>query len=291
MDNKYGRDALSELIKTLSNPDVKPVIPAPSEYKLGEDKFFEDMREYLVGVGVLSVNKSNPNKFTAEKDASTLSKFLNRLLGLPVYAQNMLFSYFTNIINELIRRAKANGTFDKGIMGMFAFLISLHTILYLDLGSGSDQAQKIENRVFRGFAGNPNFVVEIHKIGAERGINWQNAKSMYDAQSDSSCGFYLSNPVPERKQTIVLVINTGKNSSRNFCFVRPNTGRSPKTMAITEIVEKFKKITLEEAELNWNQQYEGLFLIILDILIRFVSFRKYVFASIRERILQKGRIA
>lgn len=245
------------MIKTLSNPDVKPIIPAPSDYKLGEDKFFDDMREYLVGVGVLSVNKSNLNKFMVEKDASTLSKFLNRLLGMPVYAQNMLFSYFTNIINELIRRAKANGTFDKGIMGKFSFFNLSKT--YSDLGSGSDQAQKIEHRVFRGFAGNPNFVVEIHKIGAERGINWQNAKTMYDAQSDDSCGFYLSNPLPERKQTIVLVINTGKNSSRNFCLVRPNTGRSPKTMTITEIVEKFKKITIEEAEASWNEQYGGCF--------------------------------
>lgn len=117
MDNKYGRDALHELIKTLADTSLQPFIPAPEEYAIGAKNFFDDMREYLVGVGVLGVNKSNPAKYTIEKDGTSLPKFLNRLLGLPVHAQNSLFSYFTNIINELIKRAKANGTFDKGIMG------------------------------------------------------------------------------------------------------------------------------------------------------------------------------
>lgn len=47
----------------------------------------------------------------------SLSKFLNRLLGLPVHAQNALFDYFTAIVNELVAQAKFDGTYDMGIMG------------------------------------------------------------------------------------------------------------------------------------------------------------------------------
>lgn len=51
-----------------------------------------DMCVYLEGVGVLSVpsgvSPSSPNAlFSIERDASTIAKFLNRILGLPVHAQ------------------------------------------------------------------------------------------------------------------------------------------------------------------------------------------------------------
>lgn len=132
--------------------------------------------------------------------------------------------------------------------------------MFSDLGSGTDSAKKLEQRVFRGFPGNPNFVVEIHKIGAERGFKWTNAKSMYDAQTDQSCGFFLARALPDRKQTIVMVINVGRSSARTYCTVRPNTGRSNKLMTYMEINEKFTRITVEDAEKEWKHQYEGLFI-------------------------------
>jgi len=44
------------------------------------------------------------------------------LLGFPVYAQNKLFQYFTDICEELIKQAKVDGTFDMGILGFLIFL-------------------------------------------------------------------------------------------------------------------------------------------------------------------------
>jgi len=242
LDNAYGREALKKLIQALSSTSVKPIIPAPEDYILGPDKFFDDMRQYLVGVGIFSVNKKTPNVYNVEKEATILSKFLNRLLGLPFHAQNALFSYFTSIIDKLIKQAKDNGTFDAGI---------------LDLGGGTDRAKKLEQRVFRGFSGNPNFIVEIHKIGAERGLKWEDAKKLFDTQTDPNTGFYLSHPVTDRKQTIILVTNTGKTIIKNLCIVRPNTGRSNKFQSPTDITSKFTKISLEEAEMEWNKQYEA----------------------------------
>ena len=32
----------------------------------------------------------------------------------------------------------------------------------------------------------------MHKIGAERGVKWEDAVTLYDAQKDNACGFYLS---------------------------------------------------------------------------------------------------
>ena len=105
------------MLRALGNPQSEPFIKAPADYAVGTEHFFADMRQYLVGVGVLSVSERTPNAYVTEREALSLAKFLNRLLGLPVHAQNALFGYFTDIISELIRIAKGNGTFDKGIMG------------------------------------------------------------------------------------------------------------------------------------------------------------------------------
>ena len=55
--------------------------------------------------------------FALEKDSATLSRFLNRLLGLPVRLQNQLFAYFTDTLASLIKKAKRAGSWDGGIRG------------------------------------------------------------------------------------------------------------------------------------------------------------------------------
>ncbi len=77
------------------------------------------MRQYLEGVGILTREKKC---YSIEKDAGSLSKFLNRLLGLPVHAQNGLFQYFMDTLNELISIARKDGRFDLGILGKARFI-------------------------------------------------------------------------------------------------------------------------------------------------------------------------
>lgn len=86
---------------------------------------FVDMRLYMEGVGLLAKNKTG--QYTIEKEAATIPKFLNRILGLPVHAQNSLFHYFSEIVAELIAQSKHDGTYDTGIMGEFCFQI-LNTV-------------------------------------------------------------------------------------------------------------------------------------------------------------------
>ena len=47
-----------------------------------------------------------------------ISKFLNRILGIPVEQQNALFQYFTDTLSAVIFQAKRNGRWDLGILGM-----------------------------------------------------------------------------------------------------------------------------------------------------------------------------
>lgn len=69
----------------------------------------------MEGVGLLS--RMDNGQYIIEREGAMIAKFLNRILGLPVHAQNALFQYFTEIVNELIAQAKHDGTYDMGIMG------------------------------------------------------------------------------------------------------------------------------------------------------------------------------
>lgn len=88
------------------------------------------MRYYLEGVGVVYRDKDNTNRqqmWFLEKDVN-MAKFLNRILGLPVYAQNALFQYFADTMKSVIDEAKRDGRYDLGILG-----ISLNMYLHIHM--------------------------------------------------------------------------------------------------------------------------------------------------------------
>lgn len=52
----------------------------------------------------------------------SITKFLNRILGLEVHKQNYLFQYFTDNFDYLIEKDKKEGKYDMGILGLVATL-------------------------------------------------------------------------------------------------------------------------------------------------------------------------
>jgi hypothetical protein len=51
-------------------------------------------------------------------------RFLNRLLGLPIHRQNLLFNYFCAVLQADIRLAKAEGRYCEGLSDLPASKIS-----------------------------------------------------------------------------------------------------------------------------------------------------------------------
>ncbi|CAD6187636.1 unnamed protein product [Caenorhabditis auriculariae] len=245
MDNKYGRAALDVLLRTVIGTLNPPLIAPPSDYHYGD--FFEDMRLYMEGVGLLAKSR-NGEQYVVEKEAATIPKFLNRILGLPVHAQNAIFSYFSDIVAELIAQSKHDGTYDTGIM---------------DLGTGGDQVRKLETRIFLGRVDNGSFRVEMHKIGVERGVSWDDAYALYKEHSTDEDGFYSYNPGVNStgKKVAALIYGIGKirmdNGARLYAITRPSTGRSAKLLTMADISKRYTKTTPEEAKEIWEEQYEG----------------------------------
>uniref|UniRef100_A0A672Z7B3 Protein strawberry notch homolog 2 n=1 Tax=Sphaeramia orbicularis TaxID=375764 RepID=A0A672Z7B3_9TELE len=106
-ENKYGTKALDKITKAILG-HIENKVPPPKGYPGGEAMFFRGMSK-CVNFGCLSAPKGT-------QDCS-ITKFLNRILGLEVHKQNYLFQYFTDNFDYLIEKDKKEGKYDMGILG------------------------------------------------------------------------------------------------------------------------------------------------------------------------------
>ncbi|XP_069789604.1 protein strawberry notch homolog 1 isoform X2 [Narcine bancroftii] len=235
-DNKYGRNALEIVMKSIVNLD-SPLVSSPKDYT-GE--FFKDVRQGLIGVGLINL-EDRSGLLTLDKDYNNIGKFLNRILGMEVHQQNALFQYFSDTLNAVIQNAKKNGRYDMGI---------------LDLGSGDEKVKKLEVKKFLTPGYSVSGHVEVYTISVERGMSWEEATKFWAEQMGTDDGFYLSMQIRNNKKTAILVkeINSKK---RLFMMYRPNTGKQLKLENYIDLKKKYKKVSSGEAVSHWVEQYKS----------------------------------
>uniref|UniRef100_A0A673XU90 Protein strawberry notch homolog 2 n=1 Tax=Salmo trutta TaxID=8032 RepID=A0A673XU90_SALTR len=129
-ENKYGTKALDKITKAILGHIESKVSP-PKGYP-------GDMKHGMMDVGIFC--KEPRFGLSTEKDCS-ITKFLNRILGLEVHKQNSLFQYFTDNFDYLIEKDKKEGKYDMGILGMES-----NTHISVDRGMPWEEAyEKVQN--------------------------------------------------------------------------------------------------------------------------------------------------
>ena len=130
-------------------------------------RFAEFARGALVSVGIGSFthrngggSERNPKGWeVAKKFESKVAIFLNRLLGLPVQQQTLLFGYFVDTHEGEVVEAKSRGTFDDGIVSLAAESITVvpgfPRTIHRDRASGA--------------------VTQLCQISIDRGLSWEGA--------------------------------------------------------------------------------------------------------------------
>ncbi|XP_018782832.1 PREDICTED: protein strawberry notch isoform X2 [Bactrocera latifrons] len=255
IDNKYGRTALETVMKTIMGYE-SPLVPPPNDYK---GDFFKDIAGALVGVGIIVNSESNPGVLSLDKEYNNISKFLNRILGMPVELQNRVFKYFTDTLNAIINQAKRGGRFDLGI---------------LDLGAAGENVTRVKLVRFIRKHATGKAPAELHTVRVERGMIWQEAIDKYADLISEFEGFYVSHQVRNGKRTAILAVEIEapqpqqqSNSKKNekslnkkdimYQVYRPNTGLQIRHESLAELEKKYKKVPIEEAEPHWTQQYDA----------------------------------
>uniref|UniRef100_A0A8C8J9J5 Protein strawberry notch homolog 1 n=1 Tax=Oncorhynchus tshawytscha TaxID=74940 RepID=A0A8C8J9J5_ONCTS len=242
-DNKYGRNALEIVMKSIVNLDF-PLVNPPSNF---EGDFYKEILHGLIGVGLIHV-EDRSGILSLDKDYNNIGKFLNRILGMAVQEQNALFQYFSDTLAAVIQNAKKNGRYDMGI---------------LDLGSGDEKVKKMEAKKFLTPGYSTSGHVELYTVSVERGMSWEDATHAWAEQSGPDDGFYFFDChnisldlIRNNKKTAILVkeVNSKK---RLFLVYRPNTGKQLKLEAYADIKKKCKKVLSDDAKQHWMDQYQS----------------------------------
>ncbi|TRY94000.1 hypothetical protein DNTS_032821 [Danionella cerebrum] len=202
-DNKYGRNALEIVMKSIVNLD-SPLVAPPADF---HGDFFKEIRNGLIGV-----------------DYNNIGKFLNRILGMEVQQQNALFQYFSDTLSAVILNAKKSGRYDMGI---------------LDLGSGDEKVKKVEVKKFLTPGYSTSGHVELYTVSVERGMSWQEATEVWADQNGPDDGFYLQ---VRNSKKIALLLKEVNPRKRLFMIYRPNTGKQLKLESYADIKKRSKKV-------------------------------------------------
>nr|XP_034342955.1 protein strawberry notch homolog 2 isoform X3 [Arvicanthis niloticus] len=234
-ENKYGARALSRVLATIMGQTDNRV-PLPQGYPGGDAAFFRDMKQGLLSVGIGS-RESRSGCLDVEKDCS-ITKFLNRILGLEVHKQNALFQYFSDTFDRLIEMDKKEGRYDMGI---------------LDLAPGINEIHEESQQVFLA-PGHPQDgqVVFYKQISVDRGMKWEEAFTRSLELKGPYDGFYLSYKVRGSKTSCLLA---EQNRGEYFTVYKPNIGRQSQLETLDSLCRKFHRVTAEEAREPWESSY------------------------------------
>ncbi|XP_054548981.1 protein strawberry notch homolog 2 isoform X3 [Talpa occidentalis] len=233
-ENKYGARALSCILATiLSQTENK--VPLPQGYPGGDAAFFRDMKQSLMSVGI-GGRESRSGCLDVEKDCS-ITKFLNRILGLEVHKQNALFQYFSDTFDHLIEMDKKEGKYDMGI---------------LDLAPGIDEIYEESQQVFLTPGHPQDGQVVFYKISVDRGMKWDEAYARSLELKGDYDGFYLSYKVRGNKPSCLLA---EQNRGKHFTVYKPNIGRQSQLETLDSLRRKFHPVTAEVAREPWESTY------------------------------------
>nr|XP_049699235.1 protein strawberry notch isoform X1 [Helicoverpa armigera] len=244
IDNKYGRAALEAVMRAIMKYET-PLVAPPRDYA---GDFFQDVASALVGVGLIVNSEAAPGVLSLDKDYNNMSKFLNRILGMPVDLQNRLFKYFTDTLAAVMEQAKRSGRFDLGI---------------LDLGSCGERVTRVRCLRFVRRHATGRAPVELHTVHSERGMDWAEALEKWSELTGAKEGFYVSQQARNNKHTAVLcvaAVNSHKKEKLTkkdimFQIYRPNTGLQLRLESLAELEKKYRRVESSEAEAWWRQQY------------------------------------
>ncbi|KAL8572547.1 hypothetical protein ACOMHN_040451 [Nucella lapillus] len=241
-DTPYGRSALKTMYTCVCQQQLAPGV---SLSKLTSGDFAEfntKLQECLVQMGLVEESTLRNYARVDDKFLSDVGKFLNRILGLPVVKQNLMFSYFTECLEVLVQNAKREGRYDEGLQDITAASIQMvgePREVFQDLLKGHGTTRLVELEV-------------------DRGMDWDHAVTRYENYKDTSTmtGFYISKREMFGSKMFILV-TPKDNSSHVFHVARPSTGVSGMEQEQTDLLNKYRTVSIDDAKKGWNKRYES----------------------------------
>ena len=132
-------------------------------------------REAMINADLIKSEKRSAHFLAVEKGSlASMSRFLNRLLGLPVELQNSVFSYFSDTLLAVIAEAKRCGKYEGGIM---------------DFGAAGERVEVQESQEFVCDPAFGTATTELHRVRSLTIILYTSHYAFIT--SEKTCMYYI----------------------------------------------------------------------------------------------------
>ena len=251
----------------------------------GVAKLHDELREAVVKtglqVGLSPVGLSSESQVlwsatgAGAKDVGDVRRFLNRILGLPVRAQNLLFGYFTETLDKEVSVAKADGRYTEGVADLSGSNIrieSTETILKDPFGSGAELKKTLVS-IDRGvsFQDSVEMLQKheestlIHSNGDTKDTTNPNPDSTLKSPESTQknpkkngSGFYRANrDMYGRTQVLLAFLKVGKKNT--FTVTRPNTGSSINDLERDDLESKYVRIVDDKVHTDAKRWWDATY--------------------------------
>lgn len=240
-DTPYGRSSLRTMYDAICQRTLVPgvklsdIVSGPMEL----DDFHNKMIECLNRMDVVESETLTSAFRVREKESRDVGRFLNRILGLGVDSQSMIFGYFTKCLSVQIAGAKREGRYNEGLV---------------DLVASSVQVIGDTPEVFK-TKSSQNNPTRLVTLLVDRGMSWEKAKARLENHPGKHSGFYCSQRDVKHKRLYILA-TPKEGSSHLYKISRANTGVSHFDEELNDLLRKYTPVTADDAEKGWKHQYE-----------------------------------
>ncbi|CAH1780986.1 unnamed protein product, partial [Owenia fusiformis] len=240
-DTPYGRSALRAMYHAVIHKDhiqgvnIDELMGTAYDF----DSFNEMLQQCLVLMGIIEMETIRFGGGMKKEDNGDVGKFLNRILGLSVTKQNLIFQYFSACLEHQIESAKREGRYNEGLLDISATSIEI-------IGEPKEVFKK---------ANKGTNITQHVVLNVDRGMSWDSALTRLANHGAAGDGFYESRRAREGKRWYLLATRK-ENSHHSFTIARPNTGVSSFEENEADLTQKYTKISQEKAESHWNELYQ-----------------------------------
>lgn len=208
----------------------------------GEVPGLENPLQTLRDMGLLTTDPEGGEDIRKE-DLNDVPRFLNRVLALDCERQSAVFSRFSDLFDQTLRHAKANGTFDEGITDIKALAVRIARtprIVHKDEITGAETT---------------HYVLDLDQ--PTKAVSFNEAENVRAKRG----GAFMRHL---KKVTFILAIESGRHTD-------PETGRSYKTYGMwqpegahtryiheDELNGKYQPVTPDTAREWWSESHASI---------------------------------
>ncbi|KAK3094762.1 hypothetical protein FSP39_005887 [Pinctada imbricata] len=235
-DTPYGRTSLRAMYHNICMNKLVPGLTLADISDSGEsytfDVFNKHMQECLLLMGLVEEGALKIGVNVKDKDQGDVSKFLNRILGLSVLRQNLMFKYFTECMRMTVHNAKQEGRYNEGMLDITAASVEMVAEpkeVFTDLTKGT-HCYKVSGVKCRSW----NELVH----GLDTAITITRGKTTDSTSLNGKSGERSSTYWLLRKKTPLTCLGS---------LGEPNTGLSQFDEERSDLTMRYKKISPEDA--------------------------------------------